>query len=909
MSAAHKALVWGYKTLEKAFLGGADAMSIDDEKEASILRLAYKYASGGTMSVDKDIPIGQLPLRTIDFRKPLLSFFPELFLHPESRTNSDEEKKQKFCIPPKILLGNELNYPQKFPDDVDEQVKLKEAFEDDIKDLRKAFEADAKAFGLIGDAADFGQVSDDKLLMILEKYGASLSSEVDYISLFDYFRTVSAFAACLEKGQKAECKEQEVENEAEEEEIEETEEHQRFLIVCGDLSGIQDFVYGISSSGALKSLRARSFFLEFALEHVVTALIESVGVSRANVIYRGGGNFFMLLPNNEKARDSVKQISKAMNQHFYDRFEGRIYLAISTVPFDEDAVIWDPNQPDKFASFWRQGFELLEDLKQQKFIEQLDENDEVGDAKLFSRIDATSPGEGFPNNDNECQVCHREDMPEGETRRLYNNIVCIDCFHLFHLGDDLTDFHYVLRFNEKPERNGVIELPKGDRTYYFYRLSSQVFHENPSEGYDYVWGKNSVQITRPKGEDGAYYAGLDVPFSLLLISDVVVKAGDLFEAFKSEDGQIYSNAYDKEEENYRKLTQNTDQLPFSTTVSLSGLAMTARGIERIAALRMDVDNLGLLFSEGLHEQRRGLAHLATLSRNLTYFFSYYINRICHGTLDGVKNPDATDVSERLERGASKRMVTMVYSGGDDLFLVGAWSDVPEVAVDIRNHFKKFTCQSDLISHQRFLSISAGITVHYPKFPLYRMAKASETALSIAKNIAQVECKAGGCLRNYSQCYLYEENLMCKRKDAIALFVTDALRQRAKKLEEEGKKGRLELALAFDDFEYRVLDIVKQIKALGTIKTPALELELPHTFIQRLMLVTQVWQEEELLYIPSLKWTFSRTANTMKAINERGFQTLSVFLSGRLIAGYGEVMKTLHKPLMWVEWLSRLESEY
>ncbi len=48
----------------------------------------------------------------------------------------------------------------------------------------------------------------------------------------------------------------------------------KYLVVGGDISGIQDFIYTITSKGALKYLRARSPFLELLVEEVVAEILE-----------------------------------------------------------------------------------------------------------------------------------------------------------------------------------------------------------------------------------------------------------------------------------------------------------------------------------------------------------------------------------------------------------------------------------------------------------------------------------------------------------------------------------------------------------------------------------------------------------------------------------------------------------
>lgn len=41
-----------------------------------------------------------------------------------------------------------------------------------------------------------------------------------------------------------------------------------------DISGIQNFIYSIGDKGALKGLRARSFYLEIMMEHIIDELLE-----------------------------------------------------------------------------------------------------------------------------------------------------------------------------------------------------------------------------------------------------------------------------------------------------------------------------------------------------------------------------------------------------------------------------------------------------------------------------------------------------------------------------------------------------------------------------------------------------------------------------------------------------------
>ena len=67
-----------------------------------------------------------------------------------------------------------------------------------------------------------------------------------------------------------------------------------FKLISGDISGIQNFIYTIPSKGALKSLRGRSFYLEILMEQIVDELLDALQLTRANLIYNGGGHFLYI---------------------------------------------------------------------------------------------------------------------------------------------------------------------------------------------------------------------------------------------------------------------------------------------------------------------------------------------------------------------------------------------------------------------------------------------------------------------------------------------------------------------------------------------------------------------------------------------------------------------------------------
>ena len=182
---------------------------------------------------------------------------------------------------------------------------------------------------------------------------------------------------------------------------------------------------------------------------------------------------------------------------------------------------------------------------------------------------------------------------------------------------------------------------------------------------------------------------------------------------------------------------------------MSDLADQATGIRRLAVCRADVDSLGAAIIAGFERssedpvQRNRYATLsrtATLSRQLSLFFKFHINQLLGGI------PGEADMQEALP-------VSIVYSGGDDVFLVGAWDGVLQAMRRIRSAFARFTSGN--------LSISAGIGLYGETFPIRRSAALTEELVDEAKDM--------------------------KNKNALALFVP--------------KQGH---AYHWADFEARVL---------------------------------------------------------------------------------------------------------
>ena len=112
-----------------------------------------------------------------------------------------------------------------------------------------------------------------------------------------------------------------------------------FLLVSFDISGIQDFIYNIVTKGAAKQLKARSLFLDFMSEHISDSLLEKLDLTRANLMYLGGGHAYFVFANTEKIKKQVLEFEKAFNQFLLKHFQTRLYVTFGWSSFAANDIM------------------------------------------------------------------------------------------------------------------------------------------------------------------------------------------------------------------------------------------------------------------------------------------------------------------------------------------------------------------------------------------------------------------------------------------------------------------------------------------------------------------------------------------------------------------------------------------
>ncbi len=156
---------------------------------------------------------------------------------------------------------------------------------------------------------------------------------------------------------------------------------------------------------------------------------------------------------------------------------------------------------------------------------------------------------------------------------------------------------------------------------------------------------------------------------------------------------------------FRLLPQVIPRRPDSDAVAdFDQLADASEGTKWLGVLRMDVDNLGRLFKDGLGESAT-ISRMSTLSESVRLFFEGYVPKLCR------------DYNHRR----TPEILELIYAGGDDLFLVGGWSALPQIARQIRDEFREFVGGGHV-------TLSGGIAIEHKKYPLYQLASDAGNAL-------------------------------------------------------------------------------------------------------------------------------------------------------------------------------------
>lgn len=147
------------------------------------------------------------------------------------------------------------------------------------------------------------------------------------------------------------------------------------LFVGGDLSGIQKFIYNISSKKAMVSLKGRSAYLSIYSNDVCNKILNIPEVKASElseIIYCSGGKFYLQVPNTDNIRTAINKLREEISEDLWDKHNGQLSINISYVPFDytsteKEQVVMDNGEIHNIGILWKKLTEDFNQLKNQKF--------------------------------------------------------------------------------------------------------------------------------------------------------------------------------------------------------------------------------------------------------------------------------------------------------------------------------------------------------------------------------------------------------------------------------------------------------------------------------------------------------------------------------------------------------------
>ncbi|MHA1274514.1 MAG: type III-A CRISPR-associated protein Cas10/Csm1 [Promethearchaeota archaeon] len=552
-----------------------------------------------------------------------------------------------------------------------------------------------------------GKITFTTLYFLALKYLLNVPSatfvDIPDISLFDHVKSTAAIASCLFQDliikASGNIKNIELEDLTNPNE-------KRYLLIMGNISGIQDFIYSISSKGAAKALKGRSFFLEIMGNIISKFILDQFQLPTCCEIYCDGGNFYLLAP--ASCTEELEKTIILIQNYLYNVFKGELFVDIDWIAFNRHNFLVTPEEEGQieFKELWSQINAKVGALKFKRFNKILSQLN--GYDLVFKPM-----GKGGETGKN-CSICKEEK----ELSELDEEKKCNFCQDLEQITRKISKLKYLALINLKPVENKGFKMKTvKDFTLLFNydieflgedeisKFLAQIKDKINNINQVYIYSINNTslkEISELLSEISTN--GLKINLGFEFVGNIIPV---------NEKGEIKS-------------------------FDIIATEPITLGTNKIGILRMDLDNLGLIFSKGL--KINSLSRLSTLSLRLKLFFKYWIIEICKGNIieEDLINPEYYKKINEIHANqydcieTFKKRITnnfyLLYSSGDDLFLIGHWNDIILISEIIQQVFSRYTLQNPN------LTISGGVLVIDSKFPLYQAADLAGDAEEKSKAI-------------------------------------------------------------------------------------------------------------------------------------------------------------------------------
>lgn len=543
------------------------------------------------------------------------------------------------------------------------------------------------------------------------------------VSIFDHLKSSSAIAACLYQyhmftntlipkfiGR---------------------DDEKKFILVGGDLSGIQKYIYQISAitgeGGVAKRLRARSFFISALLEVIISKILSELDLPVSCNLVSAGGKFIILAPNVKEIKEQLNNLYCEISDWLLREFSGELCLIMdwSTeikgddfyrkkdiseegISYEEGEKYCEEDDPAKprecnFRDRLDELHHALEYGKLTKFKSVLSDNGSWYEENFKRKERYESYGKGI----SDCRSCKKFPAEYNDPHaQNEEKVLCKQCATDKVIGRKLLDTEY-LAIGKDINKNRITSMnsiPIGERdTFFFF---NDGYFIKPLK--DYSWETDFIQLQRLRDHKDERK-----PVAIGTVHRFLANYTPFFTNY-SEDEPLCKLCKESRPcdqiEMMKRSQREANLYTFSCIAATSSVPANEpdnyKGNQLIGILKADVDNLGLIFSEGLGN-RLTISRYLTMSRMFDLFFSGWMYRILKET------PDYHEIYT-------------VYSGGDDLVLVGPWEKIINFSQKLNEEFRRFTCENENIT------LSAGIAVVQPKYPISAAVNLADKYLEMSK---------------------------------------------------------------------------------------------------------------------------------------------------------------------------------
>jgi len=461
-------------------------------------------------------------------------------------------------------------------------------------------------------------------------------------------------------------------------------ETEKFLLIQGDFTGIQDFIFagGESQRQVARLLRGRSFHVSLLSELAALKVLEALDLPPTSQVVNAAGKFLIVAPNTVETKESLRKVQREMDAWFIAQTYGQSGINLAWLPA-RAADFRHGNAESPFRNLMKRLFQQLETAKLTRiglcgdtpsnpithgFLDRFTHGE--------CRIDGRSPA--HPELDGLSELSWDQVMTGKWLVHQNRALITRDKVAPLSNGQTLNQlrlpiFGYHVLFTGAEDASG--------------KFGSEAKSGNLLRAWDF---------SLPESADAPLWNG----YARRAINAFVPRFGE-------------TNAW--ESDRYRGLENLDDFDPHpNAPKTLNHLARDDRkldenghwvGAEALMTLKGDVDNLGMIFQKGL--ERPTFARMAGLSRQINAFFIVWLPWVCKKEFPNTYT---------------------VFAGGDDFFLIGPWHSTIKLAQRMRTEFARY------VAHNPDIHFSAGLSMTKPGMPIRHLGELAERALEEAKKV-------------------------------------------------------------------------------------------------------------------------------------------------------------------------------